>query len=70
MIRDARTTKGIGLKLFMQGTYQLDRETIQETDAELMFNDTCQVRIIFIFLFDFNAKLIFYLGYYERFRNT
>ena len=48
MIRDARTTKGIGLKLFMQGTYQLDRETIQETDAELMFNDTCQVRIIFI----------------------
>lgn len=42
VFRDTRNTKGISLKLFMQGTYQTDRETIQEMDAELKFNDSCQ----------------------------
>lgn len=43
VIRDGRQTKGISLKLFMQGTYQLDRETVHDTDSDIMFNDSCQV---------------------------
>jgi len=42
VIRENRNTKGISLKLFMQGTYQMDRETIQEMESELLFNDSCQ----------------------------
>lgn len=41
VIRDGRTTKGISLNVFMQGTYQLDREVF---DTEIMFNDSCQVK--------------------------
>jgi hypothetical protein len=47
VIRENRNTKGISLKLFMQGTYQMDRETIQEMESELLFNDSCQVSLRF-----------------------
>lgn len=42
VIREGKQTKGLVLKLFMQGTYQLDRETVHESEAEIMFNDSCQ----------------------------
>jgi len=42
VIRDGRCTKGISLNLYMQGTYQLDSETIEKTEADVYFNDSCQ----------------------------
>jgi hypothetical protein len=39
VLRDGKATKGISLNIFMQGTYQMDREVF---DTEIMFNDTCQ----------------------------
>lgn len=42
VIRDGRQTKGISLDLYMQGTYQLERETFEKSDAEVFFNDSCQ----------------------------
>jgi hypothetical protein len=41
--REGRQTKGITLDLYMQGTYQMDRQTCQKSDAEVFFNDSCQV---------------------------
>lgn len=38
-MREGRQTKGLHLHLFMQGTYQLDKETYE---AQIFFNDTCQ----------------------------
>lgn len=40
--REGRLTKGISLNLYMQGTYQLERETFEKTDVEVFFNDSCQ----------------------------
>ncbi len=40
VVREGKVTKGIQMSLFMQGTYQLDREMF---DAEVMLNDSCQV---------------------------
>lgn len=40
VIREGKLTKGLSLSVFVQGSYQLDREVY---DAELMFNDSCQV---------------------------
>lgn len=40
--RDGRKTRGISLNLYMQGTYQMDRETFEKSDAEVFFNDSCQ----------------------------
>ena len=45
VIRDGRQTKGISLDLYMQGTYQLERETFEKSDAEVFFNDSCQVTL-------------------------
>jgi len=42
VIREGRQTKGISLDLYMQGTYQLERETFEKSDAEVFFNDSCQ----------------------------
>ncbi len=44
--REGRVTKGLCLNLYMQGTYQLDRETIEKVDADINFNDSCQVNIL------------------------
>ena len=40
VLREGKVTKGICASIFMQGTYQMDREMY---DAEIMFNDSCQV---------------------------
>lgn len=40
--REGRRTKGISLNLHMQGTYQIDHETFEKSDAEVFFNDSCQ----------------------------
>lgn len=42
VLRDGRSTRGIALNLYMQGTYQIDRETVEKVDAEIYFNDSCQ----------------------------
>lgn len=40
VIREGKVTKGVRLSVFVQGSYQLDREMY---DTEVMFNDSCQV---------------------------
>ena len=42
VIRDHKSTKGVRITIFMQGTYQLEREI---NDVEIMLNDSCQVRL-------------------------
>ena len=42
VVREGRKTKGITLDLFMQGTYQMDRETFEKANTEVSFNDSCQ----------------------------
>lgn len=39
VLREGHVTKGIFLSLFMQGNYQLDRET---AEVEILFDDSCQ----------------------------
>jgi len=39
VIREGKVTKGVRLSVFVQGSYQLDREMY---DTEVMFNDSCQ----------------------------
>lgn len=39
VVREGKSTRGIKLSLFMQGTYQLDRHQVE---SEIDFNNTCQ----------------------------
>jgi hypothetical protein len=54
--RDGRKTRGISLNLYMQGTYQMDRETFEKSDAEVFFNDSCQVSLINLSNFNWNLE--------------
>lgn len=42
LCREDGKTKGISMNLYMQGNYQVDRETYEKFNAEVFFNDSCQ----------------------------
>lgn len=42
ILREGKQTTGISLELYMQGTYEVDKDSLEKSNAEVFFNDSCQ----------------------------